>query len=68
MNDTGTFAHFTSHNNPTLALSKLLKLSANLGDERPAAEMFLRWCLQLVPEERATARELADDPWLADIN
>ena len=34
--------------------------------EVDAAVRFLRRCLQLNPEKRASARELVDDPWLAE--
>ncbi|KAH9912037.1 kinase-like domain-containing protein [Fomitopsis serialis] len=61
----GTFAHFTDHEEPTWPLRKLLESFSELGDEVDAAEAFLKRCLQLAPERRATAKELVDDPWLA---
>lgn len=65
----GSFAHFTTHNEPTWPLGRLLDelsfLEAGSEDAR-AAELFLRRCLRLVPEERATARELLSDSWLLD--
>lgn len=41
---------------------------SELGDdvEVDAAVRFLRRCLQLNPEKRASAKELVDDPWLAE--
>lgn len=34
------------------------------GEEKALFVAFVRRMLQWVPEERATARELRDDPWL----
>lgn len=63
----GTFANFTVHEEPTWALSKLLAEFSELSEgERAHAERFIRRCMRLKPEERATAKELVDDPWLAD--
>ncbi|KAI0707314.1 kinase-like domain-containing protein [Earliella scabrosa] len=63
----GTFAHFTAHEEPTWPLRKLLETFSELPEEDvEAAERFLRRCMRLTPEERATAKELVDDPWLAD--
>ena len=63
----GTFAHFTAHEEPTWPLRKLLETFSELSEEDvEAAERFLRRCMRLTPEERATAKELVDDPWLAD--
>ncbi|KIY53354.1 kinase-like protein [Fistulina hepatica ATCC 64428] len=67
----GSFAHFTSHEEPTWPLRKLLEQFSHLGEgseDLHAAERFLRRCLRLVPEERATAKDLVDDPWLADVD
>ena len=62
----GSFAHFTAHKEPTWPLHKLLKTFSELAEEDiEPAERFLRRCLRLTPEERATAKELVDDPWLA---
>ncbi|KZT68525.1 kinase-like protein [Daedalea quercina L-15889] len=63
----GSFAHFTEHREPTWPLRKLLESESQLGDEVDLAERFLRRCLQLTPEKRAVARELVDDPWLAEL-
>ena len=62
----GSFAHFTEHREPTWPLRKLLSEDSELEDdaEVDAAVRFLRRCLQLNPAERASARELVDDPWL----
>ncbi|PCH34455.1 kinase-like protein [Wolfiporia cocos MD-104 SS10] len=48
-------------------IRRLLKLFSLLQDaaEVDVAERFILRCLRLVPEEHATAGELADDPWLA---
>ncbi|KDQ24645.1 hypothetical protein PLEOSDRAFT_33228 [Pleurotus ostreatus PC15] len=43
----------------------LLQSFSELGDDTPRAEEFLRRCLQLAPDKRATATELINDPWLA---
>ena len=62
---TGSFAHFTVHEEPTWPLRKLLTTFSRLEeDDLDAAERFLRRCLCLSPDDRATAKELADDPWL----
>ena len=63
----GSFAHFTVHEEPTWPLRKLLDSFSELGDEIEPAEQFLRRCLQLNPSKRATAKELAGDPWLASV-
>ena len=63
----GTFAHFTTHEEPTWPLRKLLEEDAGLdGEELDGAESFIRRCLQLTPEKRATATELLEDPWLSE--
>lgn len=62
---TGSFAHFTKHEEPTWPLRKLLQSFSELGDDTPRAEEFLRRCLKLAPDKRATATELINDPWLA---
>ncbi|KAL1681181.1 kinase-like domain-containing protein [Schizophyllum commune] len=63
----GSFAHFTQHEEPTWPLRKLLETFSELpAEEIPLAESFLRRCLRLTPEERATAKDLLDDPWLVD--
>ncbi|KAI5899261.1 kinase-like protein [Schizophyllum commune H4-8] len=63
----GSFSHFTKHEEPTWSLRKLLEKFSELRvEEIPLAESFLRRCLRLTPEERATAKDLIDDPWLAD--
>ncbi|KAL1714120.1 hypothetical protein EV715DRAFT_174831, partial [Schizophyllum commune] len=63
----GSFAHFTQHEEPTWPLRKLLETFSELpAEEVPLAESFLRRCLRLTPEERATAKDLLDDPWLVD--
>ncbi|KAI9068928.1 kinase-like protein [Trametes sanguinea] len=65
----GSFAHFTGHERPTLPLVELLKAHSELEeDEVFRVERFLRRCLQLIPEKRATAKELIEDPWLADVD
>ncbi|THV05659.1 kinase-like protein [Dendrothele bispora CBS 962.96] len=66
----GSFAHFTAHEEPTWPLEKLLKTFASVDTKEgdvEAAERFSRRCLQLVPEKRASAQELIEDPWLADV-
>ncbi|KAF5365363.1 hypothetical protein D9757_012129 [Collybiopsis confluens] len=66
----GCWKNFTSHEEPTWLLEKLLAefASVDLGeDEIIAAGKFLRKCLRMIPEERASARELLRDPWLADV-
>lgn len=62
----GSFIHFTQHAEPTWRIRRLLETFSLLQDpaEIDAAEHFILRCLCLVPEERATAKELADDPWL----
>lgn len=62
----GTFAHFTSHLEPSWPLRELLVNYALFSDEEDidAAVVFLRRCLMLQPESRASAKELAEDPWL----
>lgn len=63
----GTFAHFTGHKEPTWPLRKLLEKFSELPEaDIQLAEQFLRRCMRLTPEERATAKELVDDPWLTD--
>ncbi|THH14064.1 hypothetical protein EW146_g6225 [Bondarzewia mesenterica] len=69
-NADGSFAHFTAHEEPTWPLDKLLHKFALFdpgSEDLKAAERFLRRCLRLIPEERAPARELIDDPWLVDV-
>lgn len=48
-------------------MRKLLETFSELEEEMQPAENFLRRCLRLVPDDRATAKELIDDPWLADV-
>lgn len=63
----GTFLHFTTHKEPTWPLRKLLEEDGELsGDALDATERFLKGCLQLTPENRATATELLEDPWLSE--
>ncbi|PCH34476.1 kinase-like protein [Wolfiporia cocos MD-104 SS10] len=66
-NADGSFAHFTQHDEPTWQIRRLLESFSLLQDaaEVDVAERFILRCLRLVPEERAMAGELADDPWLA---
>ncbi|TFY50406.1 hypothetical protein EVJ58_g11061 [Rhodofomes roseus] len=66
-NQEGVFAHFTEHKEPTWPLRRMLETYSELGSdsEIEATERFMKRCLQLSPERRATARELVDDPWLA---
>lgn len=61
----GGFAHFTVHKEPTWRLRRTLEKYSELGEDIDAAERFLKRCVQLSPERRATAKELVDDPWLA---
>ncbi|KAI0651498.1 kinase-like domain-containing protein [Trametes meyenii] len=62
----GSFAHFNGHEEPTWPLRKLLESFSELSDEDVLlAERFLRRCLRLAPEERATAKDLIHDPWLS---
>ncbi|KAK7051372.1 hypothetical protein VNI00_004872 [Paramarasmius palmivorus] len=66
----GSFKNFTSHEEPTWLLDKLLNrfASVDLGEEQvQGAVRFLRRCLQLTPEERPSARELLEDPWLIGV-
>ncbi|KIK58567.1 hypothetical protein GYMLUDRAFT_45191 [Collybiopsis luxurians FD-317 M1] len=68
-NSDGSWKHFTSHEEPTWLLEDLLAnfSSVDLGKESvEAAGQFLRRCLRLIPEERAQARDLLEDPWLSD--
>ncbi|KAL1665700.1 kinase-like domain-containing protein [Schizophyllum commune] len=63
----GSFAHFTGHQEPTWPLRQLLDRFSELPEaEILPAERFLRRCLRLTPEERASAKDLIDDPWLAE--
>ncbi|EMD34014.1 hypothetical protein CERSUDRAFT_55736, partial [Gelatoporia subvermispora B] len=63
----GSFAHLTAHEEPTWPLRKLLETFSELGEEeKQSVERFVRRCLCLTPEERAAAKELIEDPWLAD--
>lgn len=66
----GVFAHFTTHQEPTLSIEACLDILATLlsVEDRKAVATFIRRCLKLQPKQRATAKELLDDPWLnADI-
>ncbi|KAI3603905.1 kinase-like protein [Moniliophthora roreri] len=68
-NADGSWKNFTSHEEPTWPLEELLAKFASIDLQEgnvEAATQFLRRCLQLNPEERASARELLEDPWLVD--
>lgn len=63
----GTFAHFTTHPEPTYALQSLLLNFSQIADDEKEVEAvvnFLKRCLKSQLEDRASAKELADDPWL----
>ncbi|KAG8723062.1 hypothetical protein FRC09_004895 [Ceratobasidium sp. 395] len=63
----GTFAHFTTHAEPNRTFRALLtefSLFPEQEEEIQDAVKFLKRCLRLRPEDRASARDLADDPWL----
>ncbi|KAG8725539.1 hypothetical protein FRC09_011266 [Ceratobasidium sp. 395] len=64
----GTFIHFDVHRVPGWPLRRCLtQESCSIGDDEQevnAAVGFLRRCLRLQPESRATAKELAEDSWL----
>jgi serine/threonine-protein kinase SRPK3 len=68
--DLGSFAHFTVHEEPTWPLEEFISKLALLKEDESAEDTarFLRRCLRLRPEDRATARELLDDPWLAGVD
>lgn len=66
----GTFANFTGHVEPNRTLRELLlELSKNNDDEREVdgAVRFLKRCMRLRPEDRASPKDLADDPWLVQL-
>ncbi|EED81523.1 predicted protein [Postia placenta Mad-698-R] len=62
----GSFAHFDAHKEPTWTIRRLLETFSLEQDEAEIveAERFILRCLRLVPEERATAGDLANDTWL----
>ncbi|KAG9082220.1 hypothetical protein FS749_007021 [Ceratobasidium sp. UAMH 11750] len=63
----GTFVHSDTPRKPLWTLRQRLTRLSHIGsDEKEVDEAyrFLKRCLQLQPENRATAKELADDPWL----
>ncbi|EED78181.1 predicted protein [Postia placenta Mad-698-R] len=62
----GSFAHFDAHKEPTWTIRRLLEAFSLEQDEAEIveAERFILRCLRLVPEERATAGDLANDTWL----
>ncbi|KDQ18372.1 hypothetical protein BOTBODRAFT_42127 [Botryobasidium botryosum FD-172 SS1] len=62
-----SLAHFEKHLEPTRQIDDLLRSYSLLQDasQIKAAERFILRCLRLIPGERTTAKELADDPWLA---
>lgn len=37
------------------------------GEEFTSTAAFMRRCLDIVPEKRASAQELLSDPWLKDV-
>ncbi|EUC56883.1 catalytic domain kinase [Rhizoctonia solani AG-3 Rhs1AP] len=64
----GTWAHFTEHLEPNWPLRKSFETFSKFADDEEeidAVIKFLKRCLRLRPEDRATPRELVDDPWLA---
>ncbi|KAI0824915.1 kinase-like domain-containing protein [Trametes gibbosa] len=64
--DAGTFAQYVMPEEPAWPLPRLLETFSELDrDDMQLAEHFLKRCLRLNPDERATAKELVDDPWLA---
>jgi serine/threonine-protein kinase SRPK3 len=65
----GSFLHFTEHEESHETVEGMLtEASVDCGEQSvKACALFLRRCLRLVPEERPTARELIEDPWLADV-
>ncbi|KAG9075248.1 hypothetical protein FS749_013100 [Ceratobasidium sp. UAMH 11750] len=63
----GTFVHSDTPRTPMPTLRHALVQLSHIGsDEKELDEAcrFLKRCLQLQPENRPTAKELADDPWL----
>ncbi|KAG8721123.1 hypothetical protein FRC09_008385 [Ceratobasidium sp. 395] len=64
----GSFIHSAIPRTPNWPLRRCLaeEPSSIRNDEQEvdAAVHFLRRCLRLQPESRATAKELAEDPWL----
>ncbi|KAA1475199.1 kinase-like protein [Dentipellis sp. KUC8613] len=69
-NANGAFTHHSTHDVSTWPLHKCLDMFAVYdpgADDIAVAEHFLRRCLHLSPEGRARARDLIDDPWLANV-
>ncbi|TFY65750.1 hypothetical protein EVG20_g5339 [Dentipellis fragilis] len=67
----GAFTHHSTQDVTTWPLHKCLDMFAVYDpgvDDIAVAEHFLRRCLHLSPEGRARARDLIDDPWLADVS
>ncbi|EED78964.1 predicted protein [Postia placenta Mad-698-R] len=62
----GSFAHFDAHKEPTWTIRRLLETFSLEQDEVEIVETgrFILICLRLIPEERVTARDLANDTWL----
>ncbi|KAG8744062.1 hypothetical protein FRC10_010847 [Ceratobasidium sp. 414] len=66
-NQDGTFIHSAAPREPNWPLRRFFAECPSFGpDEREidAAVNFFKRCLQLRPDKRATARALAEDPWL----
>ncbi|CAE6518844.1 unnamed protein product [Rhizoctonia solani] len=66
----GTWAHFTEHLEPNWPLRKMLATDSRFADDEEEVDAtfkFLKRCLRLRPEDRATPKELVDDPWFASI-
>ncbi|QRV99812.1 kinase-like protein [Ceratobasidium sp. AG-Ba] len=66
-NEDGIFAHFTTHLEPSLPLRASLASLSIFPDDKveiEAATAFVKRCLCLRPEDRASANDLANDPWL----
>jgi len=65
-NEQGKFAHFTKHRepNPTVENCLLMHVPRISQEDRTAIASFIRRCLIFDPSQRATAKELLDDPWL----
>ncbi|KAK7051379.1 hypothetical protein VNI00_004879 [Paramarasmius palmivorus] len=69
-NEDGSFKRFTIHEEPNCPLDQLLKECALVDLEEKdvvATARFVQRCLQLIPEERPSARELLEDPWLIGV-